>query len=71
MMKKQMSYQKADSNNSFVKQQQAKMLSMMGVPSGKGLPENFNAEMSNDGERAKALAKKCGGYLDKKAFPVK
>ena len=59
------------SNNAFVKSEQAKMKAKMGGRP--GVPaemQKFNAFMSNDGEKAKASARKlCSGLDD--AFPLK
>ena len=59
------------SNNAFVKAEQAKMKTRMGDRPG-APPEmkHFNAFMSNDGENAKVSARKlCKGLDD--AFPLK
>lgn len=59
------------SNNAFVKAEQAKMKKRMGDRPG-APPEmkHFDAFMSNDGENAKASARKlCKGLDD--AFPLK
>lgn len=59
------------SNNEFVRKEQAKMRSRMGDRPGapKEMLE-FNAFMSNDGEKAKESARKlCKGLDD--AFPLK
>lgn len=59
------------SNNAFVKAEQQKMKSRMG--NRPGAPREmmeFNAFMSNDGEKAKQCARKlCSGMDD--AFPLK
>lgn len=59
------------SNNAFVKSEQSKMKGRMG--SRPGAPKEmkeFNAFMSNDGEKAKMSARKlCKGLDD--AFPLK
>lgn len=59
------------SNNAFVKAEQRKMMTRMG--NRPGVPkemERFNAFMSNDGEKAKACARKVCGNLED-AFPLK
>lgn len=59
------------SNNAFVKAEQAKMKKRMGDRPG-APPEmkHFNAFMSNDGENAKMSARKlCSGLDD--AYPLK
>jgi len=59
------------SNNAFVKKEQAKMKTRMGNRPGapKAMLE-FNAFMSNDGEKAEAAGRKlCMGLDD--AFPLK
>jgi len=59
------------SNNAFVRAEQAKMKTRMG--NRPGAPKEmleFNAFMSNDGEKAKSSARKlCKGLDD--AFPLK
>jgi len=59
------------SNNAFVRAEQAKMKSRMGNrPMMKKEMEEFNAYMSNDGENAKDFGRKlCKGMDD--AFPLK
>lgn len=59
------------SNNAFVKAEQAKMKSRMGDrPGAPKEMREFNAYMSNDGEKAKMSARKlCKGLDD--AFPLK
>ena len=59
------------SNNAFVRAEQAKMKSRMGNrPVMKKEMEEFNAYMSNDGENAKDFGRKlCKGLDD--AFPLK
>ena len=59
------------SNNAFVKSEQNKMKAKMGdKPSVPAEMQKFNAFMSNDGEKAKASARKlCKGLDD--AFPLK
>lgn len=59
------------SNNAFVKAEQAKMKSKMGNrPVMKKEMEEFNAYMSNDGENAQEFGRKlCAGLDD--AFPLK
>lgn len=59
------------SNNAFVKSEQARMKSKMGNrPVMKREMEEFDAYMSNDGENAKEFARKlCNGLED--AFPLK
>lgn len=59
------------SNNSFVKSEQAKMKSKMGNrPSMPKEMEEFDAYMSNDGAKAQAFGRKlCKGLED--AFPLK
>ena len=59
------------SNNAFVRAEQAKMKKHMGNrPVMKKEMEEFDAYMSNDGENAKDFAKKlCKGLDD--AFPLK
>ena len=59
------------SNNAFVRKEQAKMKTRMGNRPGapKEMME-FNAYMSNDGEKAQAAGRKlCKGLDD--AFPLK
>ncbi len=59
------------SNNAFVKAEQAKMKTRMG--NRPGAPKEmleFNAFMSNDGEKAKMSARKLCSSLDD-AFPLK
>ena len=60
-----------ESNNAFVKAGQARMAAKMGDrPGAPKEMEEFNAFMSNDGERAKESARKlCKGLED--AFPLK
>lgn len=59
------------SNNAFVRKEQAKMKAKMG--NRPGAPKEmleFNAYMSNDGEKAQAAGRKlCKGLDD--AFPLK
>jgi hypothetical protein len=59
------------SNNAFVKAEQAKMKGRMGArPGAPAEMKHFDAFMSNDGENAKESARKlCKGMDD--AFPVK
>lgn len=59
------------SNNAFVRAEQAKMRDKMGNrPKMKKEMEEFNAYMSNDGENAKEFGRKlCKGLED--AFPLK
>lgn len=59
------------SNNAFVRAEQAKQKKMMGDrPKMKKEMEEFNAYMSNDGENAKEFVRKlCKGLDD--AFPLK
>jgi len=59
------------SNNAFVKAEQMKMKSRMGNrPGAPAEMKHFDAFMSNDGEKAKASARKlCSGLED--AFPLK
>jgi len=59
------------SNNAFVRAEQAKMKKHMGDrPKMKKEMEEFNAYMSNDGENAKDFGRKlCKGLDD--AFPLK
>lgn len=59
------------SNNAFVKAEQMKMKSKMGNrPGAPREMEEFNAYMSNDGEKAQEFARKlCSGMDD--AFPLK
>ena len=59
------------SNNSFVKTEQAKLKGMMG--NRPGCPpemKKFDAYMSNDGDKAQASARKLCKGLDS-AFPLK
>jgi len=59
------------SNNAFVKSEQAKQKKMMG--NRPGAPKEmleFNAFMSNDGEKAQMSARKLCANLDD-AFPLK
>jgi hypothetical protein len=58
------------SNNEFVRREQARMKGMMGNrPMMKREMEEFDAYMSNDGENAKDFARKlCRGLDD--AFPL-
>lgn len=59
------------SNNAFVKAEQAKMKGRMGNrPGAPREMKEFNAFMSNDGEKAQMSARKlCSGLDD--AFPLK
>ena len=59
------------SNNAFVRAEQAKQKKMMGDrPKMKKEMEEFNAYMSNDGENAQEFGRKlCKGLDD--AFPLK
>jgi hypothetical protein len=59
------------SNNAFVKSEQMKMKGKMGNrPVMKKEMEEFNAYMSNDGEKAQSFGRKlCAGLED--AFPLK
>ncbi len=59
------------SNNEFVRSEQAKQKKMMGNrPMMKKEMEEFNAYMSNDGENAQEFGRKlCKGLDD--AFPLK
>jgi hypothetical protein len=59
------------SNNAFVKAEQAKMKTRMGNrPGAPKEMREFNAFMSNDGEKAQAAGRKlCKGLDD--AFPLK
>lgn len=59
------------SNNAFVKAEQARMKSMMGGrPGAPREMEEFNAYMSNDGEKAQSFTRKLCKSMDD-AFPVK
>jgi len=59
------------SNNAFVKAEQAKMMKKMGDrPVMKKEMEQFNAYMSNDGDHAKSFARGLTKGLDD-AFPLK
>lgn len=60
-----------ESNNAFVRKEQAKQKNMMGGrPKMKKEMEKFNAYMSNDGEGAQDFGRKlCAGMDD--AFPLK
>jgi hypothetical protein len=59
------------SNNAFVKTEQAKMKGMMGGrPVMKPEMEEFNAYMSNDGANAQDFARKLCKTMDD-AFPLK
>ncbi|MDD5211913.1 MAG: hypothetical protein PHV62_05820 [Sulfuricurvum sp.] len=58
-------------NNAFVKSGQAKLASKMGDrPGAPAEMKHFDAFMSNDGEKAKASARKLCKGLDE-AFPLK
>lgn len=59
------------SNNAFVKAEQQKMKKMMGDrPGAPKEMREFNAYMSNDGEKAQSYGRKlCKGLDD--AFPLK
>ena len=59
------------SNNAFVKSEQAKMKKHMGNrPGAPAAMKSFNAFMSNDGEKAQMSARKlCSGLDD--AYPLK
>lgn len=59
------------SNNAFVRKEQAKMKGKMGNrPGAPKEMREFNAYMSNDGEKAQAAGRKlCAGLDD--AFPLK
>lgn len=59
------------SNNAFVKAEQAKMKTRIGDrPGAPSEMKHFDAFMSNDGEKAKMSARKlCRGLED--AFPLK
>jgi hypothetical protein len=59
------------SNNEFVRKEQEKMKKYMGnKPAIPKAMEEFDAYMSNDGEKAKSFARKlCSGMDD--AFPLK
>lgn len=59
------------SNNAFVRAEQAKLKSHMGnKPAIPAAMEKFNAFMSNDGAKAQAAGRKlCAGLDD--AFPLK
>lgn len=59
------------SNNAFVKAEQAKQKKMMGNrPGAPADMKHFDAFMSNDGEKAQMSARKlCSGLDD--AFPLK
>ncbi len=59
------------SNNAFVKAEQAKMKGKMGNrPGAPAEMKHFNAYMSNDGEGAQEFGRKlCAGMDD--AFPLK
>ena len=59
------------SNNAFVKAEQAKMKGKMGNrPGAPAEMKHFNAYMSNDGEGAQSFGRKlCAGMDD--AFPLK
>lgn len=59
------------SNNAFVRAEQAKMRSKMGnKPAMPKAMEEFNAYMSNDGDHAQTFARGLTKGLDD-AFPVK
>ena len=59
------------SNNAFVKAEQMKMKSKMGnKPAIPREMEEFNAYMSNDGEKAQDFARKLCSNMDD-AFPLK
>jgi hypothetical protein len=59
------------SNNAFVRAEQAKMKKHMGnKPVMKKEMEEFNAYMSNDGKNAQDFARKITSGIDD-AFPVK
>lgn len=59
------------SNNAFVKAQQAKLKTHMGNrPGAPREMKEFNAFMSNDGEKAKMSARKLCATLDD-AYPLK
>jgi hypothetical protein len=59
------------SNNAFVKAEQAKMKGKMGNrPGAPKEMEEFNAFMSNDGENAQVFARKLCSKLED-AFPLK
>ncbi len=59
------------SNNAFVKSEQAKMKKHMGTkPTMPAQMKKFDAFMSNDGQKAEAAGRKlCAGLED--AFPLK
>lgn len=60
------------SNNSFVKQGQNNIKSMMGDrPGAPAEMKKFNAYMSNNENTVNATVSKLTAGLDKKAFPVK
>ena len=59
------------SNNEFVRREQAKMKGMMGNrPKMKKEMEEFNAYMSNDGAKAEDFGRKLCRTMDD-AFPLK
>jgi hypothetical protein len=60
-----------ESNNAFVKREQAKMAAKMGDrPGAPADMKHFDAFMSNDGENAQVFGRKlCKGLDD--AFPLK
>ena len=61
----------AKNANDFVKKEQSILRSMMGSrPSIKAEDSRFDARMMNDGEAAKAAARKLVKDIDKRAFPV-
>lgn len=62
---------KVKSANDFVRREQDVLRSMMGNrPKMKAEDSRFDARMMNDGEAAKAAARKLTKDLDKRAFPV-
>ncbi len=59
------------SNNAFVKAEQAKMIKRMGNrPGAPADMKHFDAFMSNDGANAQMSARKLAGNMDD-AFPLK
>jgi hypothetical protein len=58
-------------NNEFVRRTQAEQAKYAGKnPNMGGLPKDYNAEMSNNGERTQSFGKKLTSKMDK-CYPVK
>ncbi|HXK00705.1 MAG TPA: hypothetical protein VNF93_02325 [Buchnera sp. (in: enterobacteria)] len=70
--RQKMFQERHNSDNEFVKKQQAMTASMGGkAPNLESRYTTFDACMVNDGEHAQEFARSLTSNLDKKAYPVK